>query len=36
MNHKMTKVHPGDNVLVALNNLEEGAIVNYDGKDYTI
>jgi altronate hydrolase len=36
MNHKVTKVHPGDNVLVALTNLAEGEVVNYDGEDYTI
>jgi hypothetical protein len=36
MNHKVTKVHPGDNVLVALTNLEEGAVMNYDGEDYTV
>jgi altronate hydrolase len=36
MNHKVTKVHPGDNVLVALTNLEEGDAVSYNGEDYTI
>lgn len=36
MNHKVTKVHPGDNVLVALTNLEEGELVNYNGDEYTI
>ena len=36
MNHKVTKVHPHDNVLVALTNLEEGEQVNYNGEDYTI
>ena len=36
MNHKVTKVHTGDNVLVALTNLEEDDVVNYDGEDYTI
>jgi len=36
MNHKVTKVHPADNVLVALTNLGEGTVVNYDGEDYTI
>ena len=36
MNHKVTRVHPGDNVLVALTNLEEGEVVNYDGEGYTI
>ncbi|MEO8861002.1 MAG: altronate dehydratase family protein [Ginsengibacter sp.] len=36
MNHKVTKVHPGDNVLVALANLKEGDLVHYDGEAYTI
>jgi altronate hydrolase len=36
MNHKVTKVHPGDNVLVALANLEEGEEVKYNGEAYTI
>ncbi len=36
MNHQVTKVHPGDNVLVALTNLEEGTEVNYNGEVYTI
>ena len=36
MNHKVTKVHPGDNVLIALTNLEEGDRVNYNGEEYTI
>ncbi|MDQ2864013.1 MAG: altronate dehydratase family protein [Bacteroidota bacterium] len=36
MNHKITKVHPGDNVLVALKNLEKGEQVNYNGEEYTI
>jgi altronate hydrolase len=30
------KVHPADNVLVALVNLEKGMTVNYEGQDYTI
>ena len=36
MNHKVTKVHAGDNVLVALTDLEEGDVVSYNGDDYTI
>jgi len=36
MNHTVTKVHPGDNVLVALTNLEEGNKVSYNGEDYAI
>jgi altronate hydrolase len=34
--HKILKVHPADNVLVALTPLETGAKVSYDGEDYTI
>ena len=30
------KVHPADNVLVALVNLEKGMTVNYEGQDYII
>src|SRR4029077_20732641 len=36
MNHIVTKVHPDDNVLVALTNLEEGRVVNYNDEEYTI
>src|ERR1035437_7067433 len=36
MNHKVIKIHPDDNVLVALMNLEEGEEVNYNGEAYTI
>ncbi len=36
MNRKVTKVHPADNLLVALTNLEEGEAVKYDGEEYTI
>ncbi len=34
--HKILKVHPADNVLVALTPLEKDARVTYDGQDYTI
>jgi altronate hydrolase len=34
--HKILKVHPADNVLVALTPLEQGAKVSYEGEDYTI
>jgi altronate hydrolase len=30
MKHRVTKVHPADNVLVALSNLEEGEVVRYE------
>ena len=36
MNHKITKVHPHDNVLVALTDLRINEKVNYNGDDYTI
>lgn len=36
MNQKVTKVHPDDNVLIALSNLEEGEEVNYNGESYLI
>ncbi len=36
MNYKVTKVHPGDNVIVALSNLKEGEEVVYNGEAYVI
>ncbi|HUR10803.1 MAG TPA: altronate dehydratase family protein [Flavitalea sp.] len=36
MNGKVTKVHPDDNVLVALSNLEDGEIVSYNGTEFRI
>jgi altronate hydrolase len=30
------KVHPADNVLVALTNLEKGTVVSFEGQEYTI
>jgi altronate hydrolase len=30
------KVHPADNVLVALTNLEKGTVVTFEGQEYTI
>lgn len=36
MNHKITKVHPKDNLLVALNDLEAGSTVIYNDHDYTL
>jgi altronate hydrolase len=36
MNHKVTKVHPDDNVLVALTNLEEGERVAYNGTEINL
>ncbi len=36
MNHKIAKVYPRDNVLVALTNLGVNEKVNYNGDDYTL
>lgn len=36
MKLKITKVHPDDNVLVALSNLEEGERVSYDGTEFQL
>jgi altronate hydrolase len=36
MNHRVTKVHPDDNVLVALTNLDKGESVAYDGTQFTL
>src|SRR5215218_9668796 len=36
MNHRVTKVHPDDNVLVALTNLEKGEKVSYNGTEYIL
>lgn len=36
MQQKVIQVHPDDNVLVALTNLSDGDMVNYNGTDYTI
>lgn len=36
MKQVVLKVHPDDNVLVALTNLKKGAVVNYEGAAYTL
>lgn len=36
MNHKVTKVHPKDNVLVALQDLSLNETVRYNGDEYTL
>jgi altronate hydrolase len=36
MKHKVTKVHPGDNVLVALTDLALNETVQYNGDAYTL
>ena len=36
MNLRVTKVHPDDNVLVALTNLEEGETVTYNGVNFNL
>src|ERR1700759_2506492 len=34
MKQKITKIHPADNVIVALTDLEAGEEVSYQGKTY--
>ena len=36
MNHRVTKVHPDDNVVVALTTLNKGESVAYNGSEYTL
>jgi altronate hydrolase len=36
MGQVVLKVNPKDNVLVALSNLSKGAVINFEGKDYTL
>ena len=36
MNYKITKVHPNDNVLVALQDLAKNETVHYNGDEYTL
>jgi altronate hydrolase len=36
MNHRVTKVHPDDNVVVALTTLNKGERVAYNGSEYTL
>ncbi|MET0465663.1 MAG: altronate dehydratase family protein [Chitinophagaceae bacterium] len=36
MKHRVLKVHPDDNVLVALQDLKKGETVSYNGKDYVL
>lgn len=36
MKHKVLKVHPSDNVLVALMDLEAGEIVTFEGEEYQL
>jgi altronate hydrolase len=36
MNHRVTKVHPDDNVVVALSTLNKGEKVSYNGSDFTL
>jgi altronate hydrolase len=36
MNHRVTKVHPDDNVLVALTALEKGEKIAYNGDEYLL
>ena len=36
MNHRVTKVHPDDNVVVALSTLNKGERVSYNGSDFIL
>jgi altronate hydrolase len=36
MKQKVLKVHPKDNVIVALSNLKQGEVITYDNKDYQL
>jgi altronate hydrolase len=36
MKQNVLKVHPSDNVLVALVNLQKDAVINFEGVDYTL
>jgi altronate hydrolase len=36
MKQKILKVHPKDNVLVALTDLKQGEVIEYDGASYTL
>jgi altronate hydrolase len=36
MKQKLVKVHPADNVLVALTDLSKGEVVTYDGEAFTL
>jgi altronate hydrolase len=36
VNKKVLKIHPNDNVIVALNDLSKGEIVELDGQKYTL
>lgn len=36
MKQRVLKIHPGDNVLVALAALEKGTVVSFEGTDYTL
>jgi len=36
MKHRVLKVHPNDNVLVALQNLSKGETISYNGKGYVL
>jgi altronate hydrolase len=36
MKHKVLKIHPDDNVLVALQNLAKGEVIQYAGEEYIL
>src|SRR5688572_24382067 len=36
MKHKVLKVHPKDNVIVALTNLSKGETISFEGNEYVM
>ncbi len=36
MKHKVLKVHPADNVIVALTDLSKGEVISFNGNEYTL
>jgi altronate hydrolase len=36
MKHKVLKIHPGDNVIVALTNLKKDETISFEGNDYVL
>jgi len=36
MKHRLIKVHPGDNVLVALTNLSKGENLNFNAEEFIL
>ena len=36
MMQKVLRIHPEDNVLVALKDLKKGEVIEFDGRQYTL